>query len=534
MDSTTEKTSERGYWLPDISPRQEEIMKLSTKFNLITGPRMSSKTRGILHTLMLHAWEHEYARIAMVGRTQTASADGGPWAALNRYIIPEWVKGTPMEIVRPERMDGSTHKRIVEVSNQHGGTTIIQLDSLAIESDVDDRFKGKEYSFIYLVEADNFQFRYSYDVIQECLRGVPGLKPNDYRLFLDCNPPKDGEDHWLHALFFKFRLMDLDDLSPKDEEDLKLNILEGNDKEEALLSLKELQKELSVMQFTVDDNIYLTAQQKRAQWAKYAHDKDLLDRYYYGKWVKAAGESVFSQHFRPAIHVNDVGKDPRNPEIFLPEENCSHLLSGWDIGGSNNAAVVIEQIAVERIVLENGVEKLKEVPAFKILDEFVSIGENVSVSALTEHMMEKLVFWQGQCNGKIWFRHISDRSAFDKYNNIGDNYEYQEVLAESGGQIELERGPVKKKGSVQARVNLFKKLLFQDRLFVSSKCVGTIEMFRNIKAGKYKALDEHSKYKHVFDAASYAICLICFAEMEDLALMLSGQKNSKTRTIIST
>lgn len=523
---------ERDYWTPYISGKQEDIMRLRTRYNLMTGPRFSTKTRGVLHAIALHLWDFEYARFAMVSRTQTISADGGSWAAFHRFILPEWKKGMGMEYTKP-RMDGATHKLVIETSNKYGGTSIIQLDSLAVETDVDERFKNKEYSGLYLIEADNFEQRYTFDVIQECLRGIPGLSPSDYRMFLDCNPPKDGEDHWLHDLFYKFRLINLDELTPDGEKLVRVDGLSGKDKEDAIVALKELQKELTVMEFTVDDNVFVTPAQRRAQFAKYSHDKDLLDRYYYGKWIKADGDGIFRQHFKPIIHVNEVGPDPKDPEILLPEPNCSHLLTGWDIGGSNNAAVIIEQVQVKRMVLENDVEVLRDVPAFKILDEFVSIGENISVATLTEHMMRKLIFWQSQCSGKIWFRHISDRSAFDKYNNIGDNYEYQEVLAESGGQIELERGPVKKKGSVQESVNLIKKLLFQDRLFVSSKCHGTIEMFKNIKAAKHKAMDEHSKHKHVYDAIRYAICLVCFNELEDLALMLAGNKDKKPRSIIS-
>ncbi len=511
--------SERKPWEPSISAKQRQILTLKQKYALITGPRFSTKTRGILHAIVNHAWKTPNALVAMVGRTQTVNSDGGPWSVLHKYTIPEWIEGNfGLEYVVEPKMDGATHKLICDIRNKFGGISRIQLDSLAVEKDAETRFKGKEYSMIYMTEASTFESRNTFDILQECLRGNPQMKSSDYKFILDTNPPENGEDNWMYKLFWEERLReDFDDI-----EDKRLVEI-----------MKRRQEQFAVMEFTVDDNIFVTQEERDAQYAKYCHSQDLLDRFYYGKWVKAVTDSLFSEQFRPNIHIIGDPPDKRDAEILIPEESCGRLGTGQDIGGTNTAVVVIEPLV--RIELHPGRDgKLveREVPWFKVLDEVVVIGKNTPLSTIVDLTIDSMDYWEAQIPGKVQWRHISDRSAFEKYDNIADSYEYLEVVAQSGGRIVLERGPVKKSGSVQIRVNILQKLLFQDRIFVSSKCVRLIEMFNNLKKGKKAAVDPGSQYKHVFDALTYFICMICQKEMMEMALLATSRREEQPRRII--
>lgn len=506
-------------WEPGISLKQRAILTVAQKYVLVTGPRFSTKTRGILHAIVHHAWKTPNALVAMVGRTQTVNSDGGPWSVLHKYIIPEWIEGNfGLEYVTEPKMDGATHKLICDIRNKHGGISRIQLDSLAVEKDAETRFKGKEYSMIYMTEASTFESRNTFDILQECLRGNPHMKPEDYKFILDTNPPENGEDNWMYELFWTERLReDFDDV-----EDPKLVEI-----------MKRRQAQFAVMEFTVDDNIFVSQEEREAQYAKYCHSQDLLDRFYYGKWVKAATESLFSEQFRPNIHIVGDPPDKRDGEYLMPEENCGLLGTGQDIGGANTAVVIVEPNYRTELRKDRTGQMIEhEVPWFKVLDEVVVIGKNTPLSTIVDCTIDTMDYWEAQVDGKVRWRHISDRSAFDKYDNIADSYEYLQVIAQSDGRIELERGPVKKRGSVQIRVNLLQKLLFQDRLFISSKCVRLIEMLNNIQKGKKAAIDPGSPYKHVFDALTYYICMICVKEMQEMAVLATAKRDKQPRKII--
>ena len=73
------------------------------------------------------------------------------------------------------------------------------------------------------------------------------------------------------------------------------------------------------------------------------------------------------------------------------------------------------------------------------------------------------------------------------------------------------------KGSVQARIELFRKLLYDGRLFFSkTNCPAIIEMCASIKRGKRagELIARGSVFKHAFDCVSYGITSELFDEMQ--------------------
>lgn len=518
-------------WSPPINAKQSLLLTETKTLVLLSGPRKSGKTRAGLSRLAAHAWTCPMGRISLCGRTQTDNYDGGAWTDLVENILQTWINADfGMEWITMPRMDGLTHKMFCEVKNMWGRPCRIQLDSIKIEDEVERIYRGKSFSMIYMTELSNFKQRKTFDIMLESLRmsGLPweqvptgNLPPEDHLLIGDTNPAEEGEDSWIYQLWWYFRMADDEALQ---------EYLDPNSSEESrsiqLQGLKERQAQLSVHEYTIDDNTYLSDAQKREQFARYAHNQDLLDRFYYGKWKRAAGVSLFSDVFRPMIHVVGESVESRksDPDIMLPEDGCSELKTGWDLGGANNAWHVVEKCFRTDIVDKRGRFVSKDTPpefliekqisVFKVLDELVELGVNIPLEEIVEHVLDKIAFWESVVGTQLIWRHVSDRASFEQYDKIADTYEYKEIYKISDGVIELERGPVKKRGSVQQRVNLVRKLLFHNRIFVSSKCVRTIEMLNNLKKGRMMAIDPQSPYKHAFDSLTYVIAMECMDELE--------------------
>ena len=95
-----------------------------------------------------------------------------------------------------------------------------------------------------------------------------------------------------------------------------------------------------------------------------------------------------------------------------------------------------------------------------------------------------------------------------KANAAADQAIYQPVVYTNAAK----KGP----GSVRQRVNLVKRLLHGNRLFVSANCVGTVDWLRNLKKGKRttEVVQLGIDCRHAFDSASYAISQEIPIEME--------------------
>jgi hypothetical protein len=479
-------------WKPPLSPKQMQLVARchprpgKPKYGLVSGCRYSTKTYGCLHALVNHAWNVKSANVSVISPTVTSADDSGCWEELTTNVIPKWVDGNfGLEWVTPPRQKGTTKKLYCQITNKFGGVSRFQLDSLQHEAEVEGRFKNKSHSAIYMSEASYYKHRKTFDIIIECLRGEK-WSDDDFLFLLDTNPADEGTESWLWKLFYDFRVQA--DLSDND---------------------RVFQKNIWLMEFTIEDNIFMSKERLSEQLARYAHSEDLMARYARGEWVRAVGNSVFFEQFRPKIHIvgEFFSRDNPEPETLLPESNCSELLTGWDIGsGPNSAFHIAEKVYQQR--------NNKDVSIFKFLDEVVYIGSENSMTDFVRECMDKIQFWENIIGRPVNWRNWSDRSAFDNRERIANIFHHQLVFNETDGKIRLQAAD-RSPGSMIQRVNITKKVLFENRMYISrSRCPNLIDSIQSIRPGKGNSpLDKTSKFKHALDSATYLLASECYDEL---------------------
>jgi hypothetical protein len=139
-------------------------------------------------------------------------------------------------------------------------------------------------------------------------------------------------------------------------------------------------------------------------------------------------------------------------------------------------------------------------------------------------------YLEGEIGRPVLWRHYSDRNVFEVRDLDGDVHLNQRVHELSGGRIELvgawdsQRGP----GSVERRVDYMRRLLFEQRYFVSkTKCPKTIEMLKSLRKKKSGfGVMEHQVHKHPFDALTYWLCSDGYDEMAAMTMMSLRRERS--------
>lgn len=504
-----------------ISPKQHEALELcrKKKFVLLSGPRLSTKTCGALVCLCDHAWNTDRANIVIVAVSQSAGMESGVWEDLVNTVIPQYMAAQRegmgeqcMEWARRPRIASVSKKPYCAVTNRFGTHSRISLESLKIEAEVEQRFKAKRYSMMYVPELSNFRNRKTFDIWSESLRMLH-LRDDQHLFLADTNPSDEGEDSWIYHVWYLMRQMEYHEYV-KHSTDRGLPTLP----ERTFLSLRNA---LGLLEFTIEDNIFATQERIDELVARYAHDIDLYNRYIRGMWVKATEGALFANVFREGVHVLGEVETPGNPDplILVPEASTIELIAGWDPGNSANSGACI----LEKIQITN--EQGRAVVGFKFLDELVVVGVEHTIEEFTERFMERMRWWEERMGRKYLWRHWSDRSVFDMKEPRGNRYYYQLIHAASGGEITLtaaDRGP----GSVRQRVDLWKRLLFENRLYFSAdRCPQMIVMNKTIKrgVGEFATIQKQSSHKHVFDCASYPVASECYDEIEQAAITILRQ-----------
>lgn len=501
----------QGRWTPNLFPRQWEAMEAcqpsSQHFVLLNGPRWASKTFACHHAICQHAWNTDRGNICLLTLTQSVGQDSGIWQHLTDSFLPEWIDGDfGMEWVSKPRIRGTTKKPFCEVSNKFGNKTTFSLESLKNEDEVEARFKGKGYSCIWINELSKFKKRKTFDTLKQQLR-MPHLKDEDYLFLADTNPDLDlGAQSWIYNLWYEFRVADRDTLSrmyPDTDPEIHA----------------PLQRALKLIEFTVDDNLSLSEEKKAQLRSDFSSNPDLYDAYYLGKWVTASTDALFFKVFRPSFHVLgeiETASNP-DPERLVPKETSIELVLGMDPGSTNCAAAIMEitNEFVEPPSRENPTPKA--VPVIKVIDELVVVGQDFDLTDYVEELTIKMQYYEELLGrpGRILWHQWSDRSVFDMRVPFSDRFWHQHIYQASGGKISLqaaERG----KGTVNARIEIFRKLLYDGRLFFSkTNCPNAIEMCQSLKRGKRigELIARGSVHKHIFDAITYAISAELFDEM---------------------
>lgn len=479
---------ESGLWWPDLAPRQAEVFNCYDMYLLCVGPVRCGKTIACCHRLLRHAWETPQARIGIFARTVKSAFAGGAWSDLVEVVLPVWLKAEMgMRVTRGPKVEGSTRLHHICVSNMHGGESEIQLRSLDFDGDIESVIKSARFSFFWFSELSNFKDRIVFDATTERLR-MPHLPDNAHQFIADCNPDDSGQESWIWKLFYKERLAENH-------------------------PFPEYQKRFRCIEFSLADNIWMTDSDRNAIFARYAHDPERRDRYCYGKWTTSTEKGLFSEVFMADTHVlgNASVYDEDDWDIILPSETCSNIITGWDIGSSkNHAAHIIERIGAP------GDPNSR----FHVIDDIASIGVMITTEDFVTMVDDRLQFWARYINEHchkqpIEYRHWSDTTAFNQFRAALGGYDHMIVALASDGRIMLQASP-KGRGSIFKRVDLVRRLLFQNRLFVSARCKATIQMLGSLKKGRTKMEPvEDSEMRHVFDSLTYALSSELINELAD-------------------
>jgi hypothetical protein len=514
-------------WKLDISLKQREIIETCKvrdgmrKFIFVNGCKWSGKTLGCIEAVIDHIWNVDGARVCIIAASIGAGDDSGVWTELIKHIEAhvagdyglDWWQDEGKRKICGARQKGASKKIYCEIKNKNGKKSYLELNSLKDEREVEKYFFNRYFSFIYWSELQTYKQRKSFDTLIQSLR-IAEIAEEDHVLLCDGNPSDEGKRAWQYHLFFEFRVSD-----------------------EVSEDEKPLQKNLKLIIINLNDNPYLSDERKREIAASYMHNPDLYSRYVLGEWTASSEGAHFADVFLPNEHlVGDVKE--LDPEILVPTDGCSELISGWDTGGKNPFAYIAEKLIFHIIEKDkDGKDVDKAIAAFRFLDELAFLDEDISPEEFTELFMEKMAFWQGMVHGEIRWQHWADNSALDFKESIAQRSVADEVFQVSEGTIKLE-GFSKGKGSVGHRLRLWRKLLIQKRIVISApKCPKLVEMNQMLKKGRTEgSIPKHSPYKHPFDAATYLVGSECWEELQNSILTIrtsakESQAESKLVTV---
>lgn len=505
-----------------IAPKQLEGLELlrKKKFTLFSGPRYSLKTVCNLIGICEHAWRTPDAEIAAITVSQSAGLESGVWDQLVDGILPRFMAlgpayfgdGPPMDWVKKPYTSTVSKKPACIVTNAYGGKSRIQLESLKDEREVERRFKAKNYSMIYVPELSNFKQRRTFDIWAESLRSFH-LQDHQFCFAADTNPPDDGDESWIYHLWFQTRVQSYEEYC-EFQASRGLPILPER-------AFKVLKNSLGLLQFEIADNIFASQQRVDELVARYSHDQDLYDRYIRGLYVKASRGALFAQQFRENFHIAGELETPGNPDplMLAPPEGTWQLYVSIDPGSSANSAGYIFYKAIPRA--SDGAAGL---PVFGVLDEIAIIGEDHTLEDFTLKLCERMFWWE-QFMGRVFdWTYWSDRSVFEQRDQSSKKFYHQLIFEASARFWEQKfqetaneayrirrialRGAERGAGTLELRVDLAKRVLFENRILISrTRCPVLIQMFKSmppLKEGANVPPKGH-KLKHAFDGLFYGV-----------------------------
>ena len=472
------------YWIPPMSDKGVDVFNNYSRFLLVHGARRTGKTIALADKVIRHMYENSGAVVGIVART-LRSGEQGVWGDLVRPVsgrLAVWSAGCSLEIVKEPSSYSTTKVSYFRIKSADGGISECQLHSLEHDEEVEAKFKGAKFSMVQMVEADLFKDRMVFKTLTQTLRLI---NFPSQQFILDTNPPKEGREHWLYDEFF---------VQPtKHHHEIKIRI---------------------------EDNPFLSVEEKEELFNLYKDDSNLLARYYYSEWVEARNEgTVFEEVYKKDVHVIATSRpsheDESEWEILCPEKDCFTIHTGWDIGDKSSAfSMIAPRVSDDSL-------------AFDCIDEVVWLEEeNKSLKEFTEEVEESMNFWERRMRemyGKkqlIWY-HWSDSSSMSESMAIGGT-EANLVYKLSNKRISL-RPVTKGAGSVAARRRLLHRLLFEERIYVASHCTHTVDMLEKLPPGTgASGISATSKHKHVFDSLTYGLSSAVPSEMV--------RKNSPTAT----
>lgn len=525
-----------GGWLPPINPKQFEVFNDYHRYLLVHGPRKSSKTWGIIHKVIRHAFDVRGAMFGIVCKTIKNAKASGVWTLLSNVMLPFWEYGIAKELWEPwmpeawkqgcpgfqivegPKTTGDTKMSFVKIRNRHGTISEIQCHSLEHSSEVEAKFKGPFYSGFWLSEFDQYCDRHAFDIFCDALR-MPGVPFEQHQILCDCNPPESGPNNWMHDLWFKFI-----DSAPSDDEPAVDKIFRDG-----------LQRIL----IKIEDNLQLDERERDELYARYRKRKTLFNRFCLGIWEQDITDGFFSDVYDEGIHVRgNLDGPPEQHEILVPTPGCRVLLTGWDAGLSKNHSFHIVEKIINEVVVEDpatGKKLRRQLVSFSALDEVVVIRTYISIREFTHLCLKRIQFWFDwqlkRQNVALKFRHWSDTDAFET-RSAADMSTAAIVAEASDGQILLDAAP-KYKNSNRDRVQLTWQLLYEKRLFISAQLRHTRLMFANLAPGTGADYVKKSDYKHPFDSLTYPMAAEAPLDMIKSASLTTATKPTAGLVIAS-
>lgn len=462
---------------------------------------------------MKHLWRFN-ARVAIITKT-TRQGSLGVWPEFISTTYNEWLDakiGSPIAdfgwAQKPHR-DPITKIHRARLTNRHGNSSELVLFPIEHATDALEKLLSTQFSMVWISEGHLYDDRAIFDTALGQLR-LTGVPFEDTALLVDTNPPESGTQHFLHDIFFKERTRD-----------------EWPDyyTEETIAAFKERQRQMGVFRFPIESNTFLHPGLKAQIIAQYAHDPFAYRRYVLSEWIDGVVSGVFSNVFFRQKHIvgNADHRDPQEWEIIPPvgtsdavmEGGIPLLIAGWDMGEVNHAWACVQPVYDGDVV------------KFRVLDEVVVTGTEMSVEDFTELVMERMKAIEAMAGFQVTWQHYSDSSAFEFRSAIrrsdlpldADMTDAALVMEKSNGEIILEgSAQVKKPGWQRRRVNFIGQLLRENRLAVSANCKAIIAMFCGLRKATKKTLtgsylDPEQIEKHPFDALSYAISMFALEEV---------------------
>lgn len=478
----------RGKWAPDLSPKGYLVLNDYSRFLMLSGPRKCTKTVTATNKICRHLWENDNAMVGIIGKSIRSIKSSGVWQdlVLLETGLKQWLRANiGFDYLVEPKITGDTKMSFFRIRNMHGGVSECQVHSLEHDHEVEAKFKGTRYSMFYLPEADQFKTEMVLQILDDQLR-IPSIRYEDHQILLDTNPAEEGPDHFLHRVFYRKCGEDGEPFTPARAAKYR------------------------VIEFTLDDNPFISAQEKQDLRDKYAHDPIKKARYVDGKWERDSSGGVFEDVWSEPRHV--IGKTvgpPDDWEVLVPGPQAHEFIIGWDCGDVNHGTSFLCPREAE------------DQTVFDLIDELVIVDRQVSLADFTEGVMEKMDRWEKYMRAiygiehKLVWRHWSDPSAADRYRAAADSYDAKIIRNVSGGRIALNFA-TKSAGSVRRRKDLLRRILFDTRLAVSAECRAHIDMFRYLKPGPSAAepIQRASPHKHAFDSLTYALSSEAPAELD--------------------
>lgn len=484
-----------GDWYPPMGKTGAEIFECYKKFMLAHGERGSGKTFACLHKLVRHLYDHDGAMACITVVTRSSAILGGAWTKFQK-VLHIWQDGIGLEGEGKNgelvfKMDDGRN-RYVWIKNSRGGWSMAFLKSLQHAEHIKERVKGMEFSFFFfdeLTETDDE--RYFVDTIQQLGR-LPGIHPQQF--LGACNPPDDGEDHWVYKRFFQ-GFEDPNDPRPKKRSDYGVFHVPMTE---------------NVFMDNKDDYIATVMEATR-------NDPTAFDRLIKGLWVRRpTGKGLFAEYFRRALHVRgDIAKQ----HYIIPSGSVIDV--GYDIGSANTSITFEERLQTAKGELSSW------------FDEIVLVEKYVPIPQVAPMLLGRMNYWCGRTGRPLFFNHIADSASFDQMRPDGsydarkleeevekelkvhpERYPHlKHIIYTDPGHTEFRTKPVRLKacpkpaGSVPARSRMLIARMQAELFVVSARCVRHIEMLENIEQDAEKPYEPKrgSRHKHAFDSGSYVM-----------------------------